>query len=226
MDRFRCVARQNCVTQHEAGATEKGVGQDLRTSAPGPKRGTAPKKARSASTGTRQCGPWRAERGKAGPQNTARGDPQKGTQVPRRSFVFFRKLCAEKKKQIHFLKEFKLQMDLFLFRRFRARNARKRRASRKQLLAKISGRLGRNAENEVENKPFFKVFFRPLERVQRPFSAPRPSGGEAWSLKPASTRNGRPESTHTPARSRLGHEFLMPRAPLPSLHSTPGFRAA
>ena len=115
MDRFRCVARQNCVTQHEAGATEKGVGQDLRTTAPGPKRGKRTQESKIREHGDPAMRSMaRRERERRAPKLTS-SSPAKRHSSPKAQFCFFSKALRGKKKQIHFLKEFKLQMDLFFF---------------------------------------------------------------------------------------------------------------
>jgi hypothetical protein len=114
------VARQNCVTQHEAGATEKGVGQDLRTTAPGPKRGKRTQESKIREHGDPAMRSMaRRERERRSPKLTS-SSPAKRHSSPKAQFCFFSKALRGKKKQkqIHFVKEFKLQMDLFFFSPF------------------------------------------------------------------------------------------------------------
>ena len=56
----------------------------------------------------------RREREKGDPKHSL-SRPAKEHSSPKAQFCFFSKALRGKKKQIHFLKEFKLQMDLFFF---------------------------------------------------------------------------------------------------------------
>jgi hypothetical protein len=119
MDRFRCVARQNCATQHEAGATEKGVGAGPADERTRPEeRNTDPRKQDPRARGPGNAVQGAQREGKRRPETQPEQTRKRARKSQGAVFFFFKSSAREKKKQIHFLKEFKLQMDLFFFSPF------------------------------------------------------------------------------------------------------------